>query len=575
MELMHRSRRERLAGCRDAFRKGVARRWLPLSPALLLIALSVLPVGFASTPASAASVEGTPEAPLVLPGDPAAGAAGPVDQWIVAGKPGELARGVAAVHRAVPVEGPANTWLIESSLATAFAADLENHDLLLYAEPNLPVVDLSYPQDRLADLQWWLPMIVDTQKTSPPRVTPSSPKLALIERSADPLHPDLAEARLEDPAPIGPEADLHGTIVAAIAGSPAEGKGIRGVWPGMKMRLFQQGEDCASATGAVYRAARAGSPVINMSYGFPSDRCFMHYQATEFAVQRGALPIAAAGNTFIDEANIPMRPATDPHVVSVSAVDEKSVVAGFATRNRQVDLTAPGVGLTAPDIYLSEGLVVRDHAPANGTSFSTPMVSAAATWLRQARSDLSARQIARLLTNSANDLGAKGWDTDYGAGLLNINAALKAPAPPDDPREPNDDIGWINGSLLRNGGRPIVAPRLYRPGFETRELVRATLSARDDPIDTYRMRIGGENTVIFRVDQLAGDVAVQTFRLGTASVRNTARAFAASDRKAPLPEGIKIVNRSRKARDFYLAVKPGSRQAGDSARYRVTVQLRR
>jgi hypothetical protein len=571
METMDRSRRQRSTGSPGASRQVSARTGRPFVAVTIALLLGLC----AALAPGATAVE--PSAPeTILPGDPAVsstpGLTGSTGGWIVAGKSGDRARAIAAVHRADAISGPDNTWVIETSRATAFARDLENRGLLLYAEPNLPVTPAAYPKDRLADEQWWLPMIVDVEKTTPPKVTPSSPSLALIERSADPLHPDLATAKLEDPAPIGPVADLHGTIVAAIAGSPAEGGGIRGVWPGMKMRLFEQGETCSSATEAVYAAARNGAPVINMSYGFPADRCEIHYQATEFAVYRGSLPVAAAGNTFLDANNLAMRPATDPHVVSVSAVDELEQVADFATRNAQVDLTAPGVALLAPNVSTTNGIVVRDHGYSSGTSFSAPMVSAAATWLSQARSDLSARQISRLLTSSARDLGPKGWDREYGAGLLNIDAALKAVSPPDDPREPNDDIEWINGSKLKNRGRPIVAARIYRPGFEARELVRATLSTRDDPVDVYRMRIGREATVVYRVDQLSGDVAVQTFQVGTGSVENVRKAFASSDKKAPDPEGIRVVNRSRKARDFYLAIKPGRNQDGVYARYRVTVQ---
>lgn len=566
---MQRSRREASTGDRRDLRQVLARIRRPLVAALTA-AFLLLAAGH-----STAAADST-DRPLLLPGDPRAmaapGATGPVTEWIVAGRPGREARTVAAVHRAVPVPGPTNTWLTPTSRATAFARDLEAKGLLLYAEPNLLVSPTAYPQDRLAPRQWWLPMIVDVDNTTPPKVTPSSPTLALIEKSADPLHPDLVQAKLEDPGPIGPEEDLHGTIVAAIAGSPGEDEGIRGVWPGMRMRLFEQGDDCASTTAAVYRAARARSPVINMSYGFPNNRCAMHYEATEFAVLKGSLPIAAAGNTYSDQDNVPMRPATDPHVLSVSAIDQTEEVAGFATRNARVDMTAPGVDLLVPRIVKSGEDVIRDHAPNSGTSFSTPMVAAAATWLRQARSDLSARQVSRLLTSSARDLGPKGWDTDYGAGLLQINAALKATPPPDDPREPNDDIGWVNGSLLRDRGKKIVASRIYRPGREARELVRATISTRDDPVDVYRMRIGRETNIVFRIDQLAGDVAVQAYRSGSDSVRNPRRAFASTDRKAPLPEGIRIVNRSRKPRDLYLAIRPGKKLSGTYARYRVTVQ---
>ena len=107
-----------------------------------------------------------------------------------------------------------------------------------------------------------------------------------------------------------------------------------------------------------------------------------------------------------------MRPANDPHVISVGAIDEGFLVAPFSTRNSMVDITAPGVDVLAPVVSAgSAGTgVTRGWEKVSGTSFSAPMVSATAAWLAQVRPELGSLQIARLLTSSATDLGEPGRD---------------------------------------------------------------------------------------------------------------------------------------------------------------------
>jgi hypothetical protein len=41
-----------------------------------------------------------------------------------------------------------------------------------------------------------------------------------------------------------------------------------------------------------------------------------------------------------------------------------------------------------------------------------------------ANPDLSYRQVIEIIKNTATDLGTPGWDTETGAGLLNIAAAV-------------------------------------------------------------------------------------------------------------------------------------------------------
>jgi bacillopeptidase F len=87
------------------------------------------------------------------------------------------------------------------------------------------------------------------------------------------------------------------------------------------------------------------------------------------------------------------------------------------------ELVAPGVNLktTVPPNGVSN--------VAYGTSFSTPHVAAAVALLREYNPNATADQIKQALLTGARDLGPAGPDNQYGHGLLNVVAALRALPP--------------------------------------------------------------------------------------------------------------------------------------------------
>jgi hypothetical protein len=550
---------------------------------LVLLLIAALAMSFLCL-AIAGVAFGSPaqQPPMVLPGATAASSyqrtTSDSGRWILGALPGAAAERIALRSGASAVSRADGIYSIRREGANRFAGALRRAGILVYAEPDARMLPAGYPVDLSLGTQWWLDRIVNTIETTPPPVTANSPRLGLIEESLDPLHPDLVEASIANARSIGPVEDDHGTSIAAIAGSPVETSGlptdqnIVGVWPGMNMTLFPSGTDCITSTRAVLDAARARIPVINMSYGFARNECFSHFVATETAVRNGVLPVAAAGNTF-ETGNVAMRPASDPHVISVSAVDKDNLVASFATRNPKVDITAPGDGMIAPIINLPSGGgvdVERTWGEISGTSYSSPMVAAAATWMRQARPELTARQIFRALTDSATDLGTPGRDAAYGEGLLNIDSALAAPAPPADPGEPNNDIQWINGSLLRG-----ASPYLWKPGGPRRGVAVATLSRYKDAADVYRVRLARKSRVLITTAQLQGDVQLRVYRPRAKTItRGRAQIIVRSDRVRPKTEGVQVINRQRRAQVVYVSITPSARQSDEYMRYRVSVARR-
>lgn len=62
----------------------------------------------------------------------------------------------------------------------------------------------------------------------------------------------------------------------------------------------------------------------------------------------------------------------------------------------------------------------------DGTSMATPHVTGAAALLWWANPLLTDDQVEDILKSTATDLGAAGYDTIYGYGLVNVDAAVRS-----------------------------------------------------------------------------------------------------------------------------------------------------
>jgi hypothetical protein len=247
--------------------------------------------------------------------------------------------------------------------------------------------------------------------------------------------PDLVALNNQEPPGLG---GVHGTAVASVAGAPANGIGILGFYPTAIIRTYDaslgDGTRLPSRdiAAGIVAAAAAGRSVINLSLGgnVPDPAIT---SAVAQAVRGGSLVVAASGNSG-QEGNPLSYPAANTHVLSVAATDQNDQVAPFSSQSPFVDLAAPGV-----DILVATALD-NSYALESGTSFSSPMVAAAAAWLWTVRPTLDASQVAEILRRSARDVGEPGYDVATGYGILNLTAALATPTPISDPGEPNDDL---------------------------------------------------------------------------------------------------------------------------------------
>jgi hypothetical protein len=271
----------------------------------------------------------------------AAGLRADGDTWIVGVRSGGGA--LARAHGARRIAGRA--WLARRSRARALAAALRARGLLDYAEPNrIGHPAQSPPPDPLSPSAGWRDIVVGDQV--PPPVAPDSPLIGIVDTQIDVKHPEIAGSNITSTGRAAAR-DFHGTATSTVAAAPANGVGMIGIWPGgraLNLALPNgEGISCADSARGIAAAIRAGSAVINMSYGAPT-RCRAEEQQVLRAVRAGAVPVAASGNEFA-LGNPNEYPASLAHVLTVAAIDQRGRPTGFSNESAAVDLSAPGVGI--------------------------------------------------------------------------------------------------------------------------------------------------------------------------------------------------------------------------------------
>jgi subtilisin family serine protease len=266
--------------------------------------------------------------------------------------------------------------------------------------------------------------------------------VAVLDSGIDEGHPDLEDAIDEYRHDGNHARDFlgHGTHVSGtIAAIVNNSVGVAGVancrlhcW-----KIFDDPMDSADDenfnfefySSALAAALDSEIKVINLSIGGGA------YSRTEAAVfselrDAGVVVVAAMGNEY-QSGNPKEYPAGYPGVFAVGAVDEADRRASFSCTGSHIGLVAPGVNVlsTVPRIKASLAEAV-DYDSWPGTSMATPHVAGAAALLytNVPKSKDAADSIVKRLASSAKKLPGmkkKAFTNEYGAGLLDIAAALK------------------------------------------------------------------------------------------------------------------------------------------------------
>ena len=328
------------------------------------------------------------------------------------------------------------------------------------------------------DPGWWMHDVGADQSAAPGPGVP----IAIIDSGVDPTQPLFAgrtHTTFLNAQTVDGRDEYHGTAVASVALS---------VYPQAELESWDASPisqilDFSAAAGISSIACPA---VINLSFGSSIVDPILEDAVLE-AQHNGCLVVAAAGNGGLIGSPATY-PAAYPHVLTVGANDQNDSVAPFSTASAGLDVTAPGVAMS--------GSVPLSHDPSGtssglaGTSFSAPIVSAAAAWVWTMRPNLDALQVAALLRQTARDIGAPGFDQGSGYGIVNIPAALAAPAPLRDPQEPNDDISEVKPGALFASGQPALTSPTH-----TSNGIAASIDRAKDPRDVYRIWVPANRVV--------------------------------------------------------------------------------
>jgi subtilisin family serine protease len=109
-------------------------------------------------------------------------------------------------------------------------------------------------------------------------------------------------------------------------------------------------------------------------------------------------------------------------VIAVTATDADDKLYSGANRGKHIAVAAPGVDLILP--APEKGYQVK-----TGTSFAAAEVSGIVALLLERKPDLGHDGVRAILTATARDLGPKGFDSQFGAGLVDAYAAIRSLAP--------------------------------------------------------------------------------------------------------------------------------------------------
>lgn len=267
---------------------------------------------------------------------------------------------------------------------------------------------------RVQDENWALLRVNATV----PRTELRGVVVGVVDSGVDGSHPALVDRVLlgtdfVDGGPGNVDPLGHGTQVAGIIA----GRGI-GVAPNARILPVRILDVHGSATVArlvrgIRWAADSEARVINASVETSQPTPALE-RALDYAWARRALVISIAGNV----GRTVQFPAAHPTVVAVGATGRADTAAPFSGRGTELDLVAPGVNVRTT-------AAGGGYVDASGTSVAAPYVAGAAALILGFDPGLATERVVMRLRRSARDLGRPGADSVYGAGLLDIAAALE------------------------------------------------------------------------------------------------------------------------------------------------------
>jgi subtilisin family serine protease len=224
----------------------------------------------------------------------------------------------------------------------------------------------------------------------------------------------------------------HGTAVAAVIAARRDGDGTVGMAPDAKIAVLRTSdydrdkgvETLAHDTAAMDHATAAGIRIVNRSLVSQGFNVGFRNAVGGYGAAGGLL-VNAAGNSGgadpVDAVNV--NAANRDAWLFVVALDPQATgayaIAGYSNR----------AGVMADRSVTAVGTIVTTRIDGSvsafsGTSAAAAQVSGLAATILSKWPQLSGKQAGQVILATARDIGASGVDPVFGAGLIDVRAAL-------------------------------------------------------------------------------------------------------------------------------------------------------
>ena len=257
---------------------------------------------------------------------------------------------------------------------------LQASPLVEYAEPDYVVrADAITPNDPSYSGQWG-PVAMQAPAAWSISTGSSSVVIAIIDTGVDLPNLEFAGKIVTGCDFVNRDDSAqddhgHGTHVAGIAAALGNnGSHMAGISWGARIMPLKvlsssgRGSDSGVSAAIIY-AADHGAKIINLSLGGPGFT-WTQERAVNYAVARGVVVVASAGN---NGNSTPNYPAAYANALAVAATTPSNQRASFSNFGSYVDLAAPGYDILS--LRVGTGSVRYD-----GTSMASPHVAGATIW---------------------------------------------------------------------------------------------------------------------------------------------------------------------------------------------------
>lgn len=349
--------------------------------------------------------------------------------------------------------------LLEELVDAGAALYIEENQVLELLEDDWEQVPDEEPlPDGASDpVENWALKTVGCEAAKAAGLTGDGVCVAIIDSGLDIEHEDLKNIKISpfsrNMLGDGSGAELwyrdqkgHGSFVAGIiAAETGNGKGISSLACNAELMVlrvistastrfekdpaFDSGSGTAANVAASVRyAADNGADVINISMGGANIDSKTLQEAVDYASEKGAIVVAAAGNSG---GTTLYYPAACEQVIGAGATDKNDVRWSGSQHNSSVDAAAPGYQVIGIDIYpggasydpLNQSSTYRQGS---GTSYSAPLISALAALVKETNPSIDHDGFLALLAETCADKGDLGRDDEYGYGRIDCEAMMAA-----------------------------------------------------------------------------------------------------------------------------------------------------